>query len=84
MAVYKISSTVSTCVSPCPNTTITTINPTSLYYSCESCNGDCLTCSISITFCLSCKAGFVLNNNTCVLTCPPNKFLINGACRDCA
>ncbi len=84
MAVYKTSPTISTCVSTCPNTTITTIDSTSLFYTCSNCGGDCLTCSISITFCLTCKAGFVLNNNTCVLTCPTNKYLISGACRDCA
>jgi proprotein convertase subtilisin/kexin type 5 len=83
-ALYTVNATTSTCNLICPNGTITTIDTVSFKYVCESCGGFCQTCQTSITYCLSCISGYILNNNTCVSTCPVGTWQIAGICKICS
>ena len=81
LTVYNATS--SSCSLTCPAGTIPTID-SSLNYVCEACSGNCLTCQISTSYCLSCQSPFFLNNHTCVSSCPSGYWVISGACRICS
>ena len=52
--------------------------------NCLVCEGSCLTCVSSGTYCLKCKSLTYLYNNKCNETCPPTLFAENGLCVGCS
>ena len=58
------------CSDSCPTDYIITINEVTNVSSCEQCESPCLTCNISVSFCLTCITGYNFHNYTCVDACP--------------
>ena len=77
------NTTVSSCLSVCPASTVPTINPTNFSYLCSPCSDNCLTCQIDTFYCLSCASPFYLSNHSCVASCPAGQFGHNGLCVYC-
>lgn len=80
---YVLSSSNATCITTCPSGTILTIDSSLFSLQCEPCSNNCLTCSTSIAFCLSCQVGFTFQNNSCVASCSLGFYQINGSCLVC-
>lgn len=51
-----------------------------IFLDCDSKNSHCSTCNSTASFCLSCIAPYLLNDNTCVTQCPAGKFNFSGEC----
>ncbi|XP_073526785.1 proprotein convertase subtilisin/kexin type 5 isoform X1 [Phyllobates terribilis] len=50
---------------------------------CTECDEDCRTCEKTTDYCLSCHAPKVLQQATCMITCPAKFTDINGICKHC-
>lgn len=78
------SAGISSCTLTCPAGTINTIHNSTFKYVCQNCAGFCQTCQTSVTYCLSCMPGYILNNNTCTSACPTGYHLIGSSCLRCS
>lgn len=79
---YGVGNVLCISTSTCPNTTILTLS-TSGVPSCLPCTSPCLTCSTSVTFCLTCIDNYNFLNNSCLLTCPAPFHSISFVCLKC-
>jgi len=71
---------VNQCVSTCPSN----MYANAVKFLCELCSNTCLTCSGHSSNCLTCNAGLVLLNGSCIDSCGSGKFNFNNSCTGCA